>query len=140
MRHLTVEEVVALHGVVADQSGGARGLRDPGGLESAVAQTQQSFGGVDLYPTLVEKASAICFSLVGNHPFVDGNKRIGHAAMEALLILNGHEFEAPVDEAEAMILRLAAGNVPRDEFTNWVAAHVVPRSPDDSPNTNDDAP
>jgi death on curing protein len=140
MRHLTVDEVVALHGLVAEYSGGARGLRDPHGLESAVAQPQQSFGGVDLYATLAEKAAALCFSLVGNHPFVDGNKRIGHAAMEALLIRNGHELVAPVDEAEDVILRLAAGNVPRDEFTNWVAAHVVPLTPDDSPSTNAAAP
>lgn len=61
-------------------SGGASGIRDLGALESAVAQPHASFGGQDLYPDLITKAAALCFSLVMNHPFVDGNKRVGHAA------------------------------------------------------------
>ena len=59
-----------------------------------------SFGGTELYPTLVEKAAALGFSLIKNHPFVDGNKRVGHAAMETFLVLNGHEIDAPVPEQE----------------------------------------
>ena len=65
------------------------------------------------------------FSLVSNHPFVDGNKRIGHAAMEVFLILNGYEIEAPVDEQERVILQLAAGEFDRGEFTNWLRTRVV---------------
>ena len=66
-----------------------------GTINSAIAQSKVTFGGVDLYPTVVEKAAALCFSLVQNHPFVDGNKRVGHAAMETFLILNGAEIDAP---------------------------------------------
>jgi death on curing protein len=83
-----------------------------------------AFGGQELYPTLVEKTSALGFSLVRNHPFVDGNKRIGHAAMETFLLLNGWELAAEIDEQEQLILRLAAGQLKRDEFTAWIASHM----------------
>lgn len=83
MRYLTLAEVVRLHQRVIERSGGSDGVRDEGGLDSAVHQPQMTFGGDDLYPTLAAKAAALGFSLIKNHPFVDGNKRIGHLAMEA---------------------------------------------------------
>jgi len=89
VRYLNLEELLELHRMVLRQSGGTPGLRDPNGLESALAQPRMTFGGEDLYPSLVEKAAALGFSLVMNHPFIDGNKRIGHAAMETFLVLNG---------------------------------------------------
>ena len=96
MRVLTVGEVLELHRLVLEQSGGPDGLRDQNGLESAVAQPGMTFAGQDLYPTMVETAAALCFSLVMNHPFVDGNKRVGHLAMETLLALNGKEIKGGV--------------------------------------------
>ena len=123
-RFLTMEEVVELHRLVIGQSGGARGIRDPAGLASAVAQPRMTFDGRDLYPTLVEKAAAIGFSLVRNHPFVDGNKRIGHAAMETFLLLNALELVATVDEQEKVVLGLAEGSLKRDAFTEWVRSHI----------------
>ena len=122
MRYLTIAEVIRLHAAVVADTGGAKGVRDLGALESAVAQPRMTMGGVDLYGTIEEKAAALCYSLVLNHPFEDGNKRIGHAAMEVFLNLNGHRFEASVDQAERIILDLAAGSVPRERFTNWVKA------------------
>lgn len=83
-----------------------------------------TFGGEALYPNLVEKASALCFSLVKNHPFVDGNKRVGHAVMETFLVLNGHEVDALSTEQEEVILRLAAGELNRDDFTEWMRGHI----------------
>jgi death-on-curing protein len=83
-----------------------------------------TFGGDELYPSLIDKAAALCFSLVMNHPFVDGNKRIGHAAMETFLILNGHELVANVDDAESLFLKLAAGDVERVEFVAWVSVNL----------------
>lgn len=124
MRYLTLKEVLELHRLVLDQTGGLGGVRDVGGLESALAQPKMSFAGQDLYPGLAKKAAALGFSLVCNHPFMDGNKRIGHAAMETLLILNGWEIVAGVDEQEHLILQLAAGTLKRDEFTSWVESHV----------------
>jgi death-on-curing family protein len=77
-------------------------------LESTLAQPRMTFAGADLYPTLVEKAAALGYPLIQNHPFVDGNKRTGHAAMEVFLVLNGHEIRAAVDEQERIILQVAA--------------------------------
>ena len=126
-RYLTVPEVVELHHRVIAQSGGSYGIRDPHGLDSAVAQPQMTFGGSDLYPSLSDKAAALGFSLVSNHPFVDGNKRIGHAAMETFLVMNGHELNPDTDEQERVILQLAAGQIAREAFTEWVRQHVVPK-------------
>ena len=126
MRYLTLGEVVALHRRVLQAGGGAPGIRDLGALDSAVAQPKATYGAVDLYPTVVEKAAALCFSLVQNHPFVDGNKRAGHAAMETFLVLNGSEIEAAVDEQERLILDLAAGRIDRTHLTDWLREHLRP--------------
>jgi death-on-curing protein len=128
IRYLAVEEVLELHRMAIDRSGGSHGIRDPGALESAVAQPQMTFSGADLYPSLTAKAAALGFSLVCNHPFVDGNKRAGHAATETFLVLNGWEIAARVDEQEQIILQLAAGNLKREEFTAWVESHIQPHS------------
>ncbi len=107
MRFLSIAEVLDLHERLLADSGGAPGVRDLGALESAVSQPHAAFGGLDLYPDLVAKAAALCYSLIMNHAFVDGNKRIGHAAMETFLVLNGHELQCGVDEQEQVILQLA---------------------------------
>ncbi|MEE9302470.1 MAG: type II toxin-antitoxin system death-on-curing family toxin [Thiotrichaceae bacterium] len=122
---LGLEQVLDLHSKVIEQSGGATGLRDRNALESALAQPQMSFAGQDLYPSLVEKSAALGFSLINNHPFVDGNKRIGHAAMEVMLIMNGYQIQADVDNQEKIILAVAAGEMPRDSFVDWVNEHLV---------------
>jgi death on curing protein len=124
MRYLTLKEALQLHRRIIEQSGGSTSIRDIGLLESALAQPLMSFGGEDLYPTLVEKASALCFSLVKNHPFVDGNKRVGHAVMETFFILNGYEINASVPEQEEVILNLAAGELNRDDFSDWIRGHI----------------
>lgn len=126
MRYLTLGEVVALHRAILESSGGATGIRDLGALESALAQPRASFGGIDLHATLSAKAAALAFSLALNHPFVDGNKRVAHAAMEVFLVLNGHEITATVDEQERLMLDLAAGLITREELAIWVEQHVKP--------------
>ena len=93
---------------------------------AALAQPWQTFDGCDLYPTPIEKAATLGFSLIQNHPFLDGNKRIGHAAMEVLLTLHGLEIDAAIDEQEACILGVAAGTIDHAELTEWVGAHVCP--------------
>lgn len=126
IRYLFLAEVLELHKSVIERWGGAIGIRDLGALESALAQPRQSFAGQDLYPDITSKAAALCYSLVLNHPFVDGNKRIGHAAMETFLIVNGYELRATVDEQEQLMLELAAGNLSRDIFAEWVKQHTYP--------------
>jgi death-on-curing protein len=131
-RYLSLDEVRSLHARLIAVSGGSDGMRDLGGLESAVAQPRMTYGGVDLYPTVVAKAAALCFSLVLNHPFIDGNKRIGHAAMETFLVLHDFELQAEVDESESIILRLAAGELKRDELIAWIQARITPLTRDSS--------
>jgi len=127
MRYLSLKEVLELHRLLLERTGGLSGVRDLGLLESAVAQPLMTFGGQELYPTIIEKATALGFSLINNHPFNDGNKRVGHAALETFLVLNGYEIDAPVDEQERVILSVAAGEMDRVEFTDWLRAHITER-------------
>jgi death-on-curing protein len=124
MRYLCLSEVFELHHRIISSSGGSRGIRDINALESAVNQPRQTFDQKDLYPDIVTKAAALCFSLVMNHPFVDGNKRVGHAAMETFLILNGYEIIAGMDEQERVMLELAAGKMSRLNFSEWLNNHT----------------
>lgn len=126
MNYINLSQVLELHRRVLLQSGGSSGMRDQGAVESAIAQPAMTFGGQELYPTLEEKTAALGFSLINNHPFVDGNKRIGHAAMEFFLALNGYEISAPVDDQEEFVLRLAAGEASREELIEWLRGHLVP--------------
>lgn len=126
MRYLTVAEIVYVHEAVIAASGGSSGILRPDGLDSAAAQPRMTFGVVDLYPTLAEKAAALGFSLIQNHSFVDGNKRIAHAAIEVFLLLNGSELKADVDDSEQMILAIASGCTERTAFATWLADHIVP--------------
>ena len=92
MRYLTLREVLELYRHVIQIGGGEHGIRDLPALQSSIAQPRMTFGGQELYTGVVEKAVALGFSLIKNHPFLDGDRRIGHAAMETFLILNGYEI------------------------------------------------
>ena len=112
---LSLDEVLAIHERVIDRFGGAVGVRDVGLLESALYRPQTGY-----YRDLAEMAAALFESLLMNHPFLDGNKRTGHAAMEVFVLLNGLELDAPVDEQERVMLGLAAGELSRDAFVDWL--------------------
>jgi death-on-curing protein len=124
MRYLALGEVLELHRRIIQQTGGASGVRNLAALESAVAQPRMTFEGKDLYPTIEDKAAALAFFIIQNHPFMDGNKRCGHAALETFLVLNGKEIEAPVNEVEKIILEMASGKLSRKDFVDWLARHV----------------
>jgi death-on-curing protein len=126
MRYLTLADVLRLHEDLIASSGGGAGLGDLGRLQSALAQPLASYGDEDLYPTVVAKAGALGFALIQGHAFIDGNKRIGHAAAEVFLVLNGFELDASVDEQERIILAIASSNLSRDEFIGWLEDHVRP--------------
>lgn len=127
MNYLDQQAILELYLEVMRASGGLPGVRDPGTLESAIAQPLASFAGEDLYPTLVDKAAALAFSMIKNHPFVDGNKRIAFASMDAFLRLNGQKTTGPDDEVAEVFLALAAGSLNREAFTIWLSAHIAPR-------------
>jgi death-on-curing protein len=125
MRYLSLAEVLELHRVVIEHTGGAQGLRDLGALEAAVVQPRMAFGGQELYPSRVEKLAALGCPLIKNYPFVDGHKRVGHAAMETFLVLNGYGLRALVDEAERLILSVAAGTVSREDLVTGLGEHII---------------
>ena len=125
MHYLTVPEVIQLYRLVMERSGGTVGILSIAVLESAVAQPRVTFAGNELYPTIVKKAATLGFSLVMNHAFIDGNKRIGHAAMETFLSLDGFEINASANEQEMIILQLAKGEFNREDFTNWLKTHIT---------------
>lgn len=124
MRSLTIDEILETYQRIMEQSGGLPGIRDFGALESAIAQPHMTFGGNELYPNLAEKAAALGYSLIQNHPFADGNKRIGHAAMAMFLMLNGYKIDASMNEQYEIILSVASGKLSREKFRDWVSKHI----------------
>lgn len=124
MRGITRAEIERLHALELGRSGGGSGVRDEGALESALSQPKMTFDGHDLYPDTIAKAVALCFSLIGNHPFIDGDKRIGFAALKVLLARNDYFIEVDIDDAESMVFRVAAGEASRDELLDWVRERV----------------
>lgn len=125
MKSLSLDQVLWIHRRVIATSGGDPTVLDRGKLESAIAQPRMTFGGSSLYPTLAEKAAALGFSMIKNHPFLDGNKRTGIMAVLAFLGRNGYRLRAPVDEIEAVVLGVADGGVGRAEFSRWIRDHMV---------------
>ncbi len=122
---LTLDEVLALHADQIERYGGSRGLRDLGLLESAIAAPRATFGGVLLHPTLPEMAAAYLFHLVQNHPFVDGNKRVGLAAASAFLGLNDLWIEAEEEDLVTLVVGVAEGRVGKAEVGVFLKEHVV---------------
>jgi len=100
-------------------------LRDRGGLESAVARPAMTFGGEDLYADVAAKAAALMHSLVMNHPFVDGNKRVGVAAAEFFLEYNGHGMDATDEELEAITLSVAEGKLEAEALAIWIRQRLL---------------
>jgi death-on-curing protein len=127
MRYLTLPEVLTLHDRIITTTGGSPGIRDLSALESALGQLQATFDGDELYPDLVAKAATLGYLIVANHPFMDGNKRVGHAAMEVFLVLNGREIEANVDDQEQLILAVASGQLDRLGLEKWLLEHTTIR-------------
>jgi death-on-curing protein len=123
-RILTVDDVLALHAIAIADQGGDPSIRDRGLLDSAVAVPAQQFSGRFLHPDIPAMAAAYAFHICQNHPFVDGNKRAAIGAMIAFLSDNAWSFEASADIAEPVVLKMAAGELGKAEFTEWLGKQV----------------
>ena len=121
---LNVSEVIALHDKLITATGGSLGLRDFGLLESAVLGCYQSFGDVELYPSVIEKAARIAYSVCKNHPFVDGNKRVAVTSMLVMLRINNITLSYTQDELVALGLGIADGSVNHNEIVMWINKHL----------------
>ena len=126
MKYLHPKQVLYLYQQIIQQSGGTIGLRDQGLLESAVYRPQASFGGQDLYPDLWSKAAAMGHSIISNHPFVDGNKRIGFEAMRLILRLNGFDLHASLDAKYDVVMAIAKGELAEQAIADWLKRHSRP--------------
>ena len=126
MRYLHPKQVIFLYQEIIKCSGGTIGLRDEGLLESAVYRPQASFGGQDLYPDLFSKTAALGHSLIGNHPFVDGNKRVGFEAMRLMLRLNGYDLHASLDAKFAFVMKVATSQLTEQGMADWLKQHARP--------------
>lgn len=118
MIRLTKNQILLLHKNLIQKFGGVAGIRDKNLFDSAVETPFQTFGGQDLYPTLIEKAARLCYGLVKNHPFFDGNKRIGAHSMEIFLKLNNFNLNCTDEELIKMILGVADNSVTYEKFLN----------------------
>lgn len=124
MKVLSKRQILMLHSMLIAQSGGMDGLRDEGLLESAINTPLQTFGGQELYPTVLEKAARLGYGLIHNHPFLDGNKRIGTHAMLVFLDINNIVLSYADDDLIAAILRVASGDMDESELLEWLKAHI----------------
>lgn len=123
MRKITVEDIIVLHRKVVDQTGGSHGIRDIGLVESAVNRAFATFDGEDLYKTTEAKIAVTTDSLINNHGFVDGNKRIGIATMLLLLRLNGYSLKYSQRELIDLGFGLAAENLDEHNIQQWIEKH-----------------
>ena len=123
MNYLTAEQVLFIHARLISETGGAHGVRDLGLLQSAVARPQATFDGQDLYPDLFSKAAAIMESLVGNHAFVDGNKRTAITSVGLFLRINGYRLTAGNQQLEVFVLQCAQRLIPLEQMALWLESH-----------------
>jgi len=120
----SIETVIAIHTELINKIGGGHGIRDKNLLDMSVNSPFQTFDGNDLYPTLIQKAAHLVFSLIKNHPFLDGNKRIGVTVMIIFLKSNGIEFECTNEELANFGLGLADGSYDEKYAQKWIKSHI----------------
>ena len=123
MKTLSKRQILMLHQQLVEQTGGSDGIRDDGLLDSALSAPFQSFDNTDVYPSLQQKAARLCFGLVKNHPFVDGNNRIGAHAMLVFLAVNGVELTYTQTELSDIILQVAASEKEYPDLLDWLIRH-----------------
>jgi len=122
---LTTDEVITMHEKLVAATGGSPGIRDMGLLESAVLGCTQTFGGEEIYPTVVEKAARMAYSLCKNHPFIDGNKRVAVTALLVILRMNNVSLQYTQQELITLGLKTADGNINYEDIVVWVNSHLI---------------
>ncbi|HOR89381.1 MAG TPA: type II toxin-antitoxin system death-on-curing family toxin [Clostridia bacterium] len=120
MIRLSKEQVILLHNQLIKETGGMPGVLDEGLLESVLEAPFMSFGGLELFPSILQKAARLCYGVIMNHPFVDGNKRIAAHVMLIFLSLNKIELKYTQDELVQVILEIAKGNLNASDLFKWL--------------------
>ena len=125
MIRFSSEKVKLLHQLMGEATGGSIGVRDEGLLDSAIESAFATFDGVELYPSKEEKAARLGYSLISNHAFVDGNKRIGVYVMLSFLELNGIHIEAADEDVVSLGLGVAEGSMEQKDILDWIHKHKM---------------
>lgn len=123
---ILLEDILKVHQFSIDRFGGGTGVRDLGGVASAIARPFQTFGGNDLYPSVFEKAAALGESLIVNHPFIDGNKRTGFLAMASFMAEEGYFLKATQEDAYNFTIQIASGIATFDQIVVWLKENCSP--------------
>ena len=121
---ISEEDVLSIHDILIERFGGIKGIRDKASLDSALKRPYQTFESQDLYPTLIEKVSALLESIIKNHPFNDGNKRLGYTLCRLILLNNGIDIIADEGEKYDFIIQIAENKIEFAEIVNWLKNHV----------------
>lgn len=123
-KYIILDEVIAIHDSMIELYGGSFGIRDIGLLQSAISRPQATFGGVDLYPTIFDKAAALFHSLMFNHAFADGNKRTTMTTTARFLAINGHSVEVDQKEFVDFPLRVENNHLSLEKISAWLEKHT----------------
>ena len=121
---IDLQTVKDVHNILIDKFGGSKGIRDLGGLEAALARPHATFDKQDLYPTVIEKASAIFESLIINHPFMDGNKRTAYVLMRLTLLESGFDIVASQNEKYEMTISASKGEFRFEDIKQWISERI----------------
>ncbi|MCK6469683.1 MAG: type II toxin-antitoxin system death-on-curing family toxin [Candidatus Brocadia sinica] len=125
MNWVSLEELLVIHEMIVDETGGVHGVINLGGLDSSLARPFTSFQGQELFPDLWSKVAALIHSIIAFHPFVDGNKRVALVAADVCLRMNGYRL-IPSEEIEPFFWSIARGEKSVEEITQWIQSHSEP--------------
>ncbi len=118
----------SIHNILIDRFGGSKGLRDFGALEAALARPHATFDNIDLYPHPIDKAAALFESIIINHPFIDGNKRISYVLMRLILIQNNLDILASEEEKYKFVISASTGEFHFEEIKKWLEKHTITKN------------
>jgi len=119
--------VIKIHEMLINEYGGTHGIRDINGLESAIARPFASFDRTELYPTVFSKAAALIESLISNHPFIDGNKRVGYFCLRFFLRTHNFDIQATQQDKYNFVISIASGKLPFEEIVKWIKEKSIKR-------------
>ncbi len=125
---ISLKDAINIQNILIDRFGGGKGIRDQGALEASIARPFSTFDNVELYPSPIEKASAVLESIVINHPFLDGNKRTGYVLMRLFLLENGWDIISSQEDKYEMVIGVSKGELRFDDIKAWLSSRIIKKN------------